>query len=239
MRFHSRVLCLLALAAPLFAGEAPVNAVRPIVPLDEAQSRELLERLRREGRAVVAIRAGFTQTTESPLLAAPEVRTGTLLFRKTPLAFRYEYAGGRLFALEDGTLRYWLPEQRQAGRLDVRRYESKFSKYADPLNFTEKLGTDFVLAGATRSGAVYALEIVPGPKRKRIPLQKITLRFIDPGADGPLRLGWFSIEMKSGEKLSFEFAAPELNPPLQAGSFSVKIPPGVPIRESLPDGVSF
>ncbi len=232
-----RLLLLpLALAA---SGAPPAPGGPAVFKLSPEQTRALVARLQKEAGKTPAVRAKFTQTTESPLLQKPAVASGILLFRRAPLAFRYEYGDGRVYALEGGRMSYWLPAQRQAGRLDLRRYESRISKYADPLALTGRIGADYEIAEAMRDRDFRQLLLKPGPKQKRSPIEYIDLHFFDRGDAVPLELEGFVVEMKTGDRLTFAFSALERNPPLQPDAFSVKIPAGVPVRESLPDGVAF
>lgn len=230
------LLIPLALAA---GGAPPAPQGPPVYKLTPEETRALVARLQKEGSETPVVRAKFTQTTESLLLQKPAVAAGTLLFRRAPLAFRYEYDDGRVFALEAGRMSYWLPAQKQAGRLDLRRYEARIAKYADPLALTGRIGADYEIAEAMRDRDFRQLLIKPGPKQKHSPIDYIDLHFFDRGAAVPLELAGFAVEMKTGDRMTFAFSALERNPPLQPGAFSVKIPAGVPVRESLPDGVAF
>lgn len=204
-------------------------------PLTEAERKTLVTRLAADTKTVSVLRLKFTQTTTSSLLKAPEVSQGTLLFQR-PMNFRYEYENGNIFSLDRGTFTYLLAKQKQAGRLDLRRYERQLAKYADPMGMLGKIGGEYELAEAVRGAQGVRLALVPGAKRKRGPVKRIHFLITETPAGQPLTVSGVEVELKGGDRLAWAFSKPEYNPPLQPGAFSVKIPAGVAVREALPDG---
>ena len=209
------------------------------MPLTEAERTALITRLAADTKAVSVLRLKFTQTTTSSLLKAPEVSQGTLLFQR-PMNFRYEYANGNVFSLDHGAFTYLLAAQKQAGKLDLRRYERQLAKYADPLGMLGKIGGahggEYELAESVRGAQGIRLALVPGAKRKRGPLKIVRFLIMETPAGQPLTVSGVEVELKGGDRLAWAFSKPEYNPPLQPGAFSVKIPAGVAVREALPDG---
>jgi outer membrane lipoprotein-sorting protein len=174
------------------------------------------------------------QTSATAMLVKPEVSRGTLSFVK-PMSFRYEYENGNIFTLEQGSFTYFLPAQKQAGRLDLRRYDRLLGKYGDPLAIVDHIGTEYEILEAGKNGESYRLKLSPGAKAKRGPMSSVTLEF----AGAPLAMSRLSVAMKNGDSLSLAFSHTELNPALPKDVFSVKIPAGVALKESLPSGLNF
>jgi outer membrane lipoprotein-sorting protein len=217
--------------------KSPPQSVRPFVPLTPAERDALLVRFKKESGSITAIRSKFTQTSQTAMLVKPEVSTGTLTFKK-PLAFRYEYDNGNVFTLDKGTFTYYLKAQKQAGKMDVRRYENMMGKYADPLGILDRIGTDYQLLEAGLRDDRYRLKLAPGAanqRAKRGPLASLTLEL----TGTPLAITAIAVEMKNGDTLGLEFEGAELNPVLPDGVFSVKIPLGVVPKESLPSNLNF
>jgi outer membrane lipoprotein-sorting protein len=220
-----------AVSAPT-AASAP--AERVFTPLGEADKSALLARLKQESGQVKGIRSKFVQTSQTAMLVKPEVSRGVLSFAK-PMAFRYEYDNGNVFTLKEGSFTYYLPAQKQAGRLDLRRYNRLLGKFADPLGVIDHIGTDFILLEAGRQGEIYRLKLAPAGSQKRGPLAGVTLEL----AGTPLAISAISVAMKNGDSLGLAFSATELNPALPDSVFSVKIPGGVTVNESLPSNMNF
>ena len=214
------------------AARAP--AERPFTPLSDAEKTALLARLKQESGQVKGLRSNFVQTSATAMLVKPEVTRGVLSFAK-PMAFRYEYDNGNVFTLKEGSFTYYLPEQKQAGKLDLRRYNRMLGKFADPLGIIDHIGTDFILLDAARQGENYRLKLAPGGSQKRGPLAGVTLEL----AGTPLAITALRVEMKSGDSLGLAFSGTELNPALPDSVFSVKIPAGVTLKESLPSNMNF
>ena len=213
------------------------QSIRPFQQLSAAERDALLARLKQESGAVTAIRSQFTQISKTAMLVKPEISTGTLTFKK-PMAFRYEYDNGNIFTLERGSFTYYLPAQKQAGKIDLRRYDRLLGKYADPLGIIDHIGTDFQLLEASRRDDRVRLKLAPGTgskQGKRGPLSTVTIEL----TGEPLAIVVLLVEMKNGDTLRLEFASTVLNPPLPDGVFSVKIPAGVTLKESLPSNMNF
>jgi outer membrane lipoprotein-sorting protein len=241
-RYFILPFALLALAGTFpTVGKAPEPASTPIpapeaafTPLSEAEKTALIARLKSESGSVKGIRCQFVQTSASAMLVKPEVSRGTLSFVK-PMSFRYEYENGNIFTLEQGTFTYLLPAQKQAGKLDLRRYDRLLGKYGDPLAIVDHIGTEYEILEAGKSGERYRLKLSPGAKGKRGPMSTVTLEF----TGAPLAMSMLSVAMKNGDSLSLAFSHTELNPALPKDVFSVKIPAGVALKESLPSGLNF
>lgn len=213
---------------------AATPAERPFAPLPEAEKNALLARLKQESGQVRGIRSNFVQTSKAAMLVKPEVSRGVLSFAK-PMAFRYEYANGNVFTLKNGAFTYYLPAQKQAGKLDLRRYNRMLGKFADPLGVIDHIGTDYILLEAGRQGESYRLKLAPNGSQKRGPLASVTLEL----AGTPLAITALGVEMKNGDSLGLAFSGTELNPALPDSVFSVKIPAGVTFKESLPSNMNF
>lgn len=216
----------------------PPQSIRPFQPLSGAERDALLARLKKDSATVLAIRGKFTQASQTAMLVKPEINRGTLTFRKKPMAFRYEYENGNVFVLKDGGFTYWLPAQKLAGKIDLRRYDRLLSKYADPLGIIDHIGDEYQILEAGVRDDRYRLKLAPGAKSqqgKRGPLATVTLELMG----SPLAIVLLSAEMKNGDSLTLDFETTELNPVLPDGVFSVKIPAGVTFKESLPSNMNF
>jgi outer membrane lipoprotein-sorting protein len=215
----------------------PPQSIRPFQPLSDAEREALLARFKQESGAVTAIRSKFTQTSRTALLVKPEISTGTLTFKK-PMAFRYEYDNGNIFTLDRGSFTYYMKAQKQAGKIDLRRYDRLLGKYADPLGIMDRIGTDYQIQEAGRRDDRYRLKLIPGAankQAKRGSLASVTLEL----TGTPLAIAAISVEMKNGDSLDLDFSTVEVNPVLPDDVFSVKIPPGVTLKESLPSNMNF
>lgn len=216
---------------------AQAQSLRPFQPLSDAVRDALLVQLKKDSATVTAIRSKFTQTSRTAMLVKPDISSGVLTFKK-PMAFRYEYDNGNVFTLERGNFTYYLPAQKQAGKIDLRRYERLLAKYADPLGIIDHIGADYQIVEAGKRDDRYRLKLAPGAKNKqgkRGPLASVTLEL----AGTPLAIVVLAVEMKNGDTLVLDFTSTVVNPPLPDGVFSVKIPAGVTLKESLPSNMNF
>jgi len=220
------LLATLVCLAPALAGRDAGRKRRKVDPALEA----LLQRLDEAQESLNSLTADLEEVRTLELLSEPQRFRGHLAYQK-PGRIRWEYQSPeeRIYVLENGELKGWLPAKNRLEKVDLHRHEKRLRRLVGLGQDTAALKKEFELtlldAGDARTPA--QLELVPRSRRVRKRVRKVRL-WIDPELSLPVRIEY---ETGSGDKILVKLNHLQVNPTLAASTFSLTIPPGAEIVE--------
>lgn len=210
-----RLFCLVLVALLVSGGTSPAG---PDL-FDEifARGRPVQEKLQN-------VRARFTETTVSSLLAKPTVSKGTLLAAKPPrLVMRYTSPESKIIAMSGNRLVVIWPDRGESETLDVTETMKRVNQYftnADPGDlrrlFAVRAFPDPEVANS------YQLDMVPKRKQIRQGLERLQLWL----HRETLLLVQMKMSFPGGDSDTIRLDEAEINVPLDPKAFDVEIPAG-------------
>jgi len=200
----------------------------------ERQLSEVLAEFDRVQELMQTLSAGFTETTEAPLLKEPIVARGRVYLTK-PDAVRWEYSEPEemRFVINADEYTGYFPKRKRAERRDVGRWREQLFRLLGLGQPSAELSKfyDITLDGTETVDGRELLILDLAPRKKRVRKRMDAVRFwIDPDTYLPRRVKY---NAKNGNRRTIEFFQMVLNPELAAGLYNVELPEDVEITKGF------
>ena len=223
MRRSSRILALIGVV--LFC--APFRAD------EDLDLSGVLERFDRVQEEIRTLSAGFTETTESPLLNDPIEATGRVFLTK-PDSVRWEYNSPEemSFVIYKDQYTGYFPSRKKAERRDIHRWREQLFRFLGLGQASDELGKFYDISlGKTDTDAENTHLLIMAPKKKRVRKKMEAVRFwISDDTFLPVRVEYRS---KSGNRRVIDFDEMIVNPDLTADLYKMEIPPDVEVTKGF------
>lgn len=228
MRWLAVLSCVL-LGGPL-AASAGRQAVAPppaaATARAEESGRKLFDEIQARSRAVEAkmqtVRARFTETTVSSLLARPLVSKGTLLAAKPPrLRLSYTSPERKTVLMDGARLVVVWPDRGDVERIDLTEIMKRVNQYFTNADARQLRKAFTVTARLDRDPPnTYQIDMAPTRKQVREGLRRLQI-WIDRDT---LLLRQMTMSFPGGDSDTIRVEDLELNVPLPPDAFTVEMP---------------
>jgi outer membrane lipoprotein-sorting protein len=218
-RIHLAALALTALVAGIAGSAGGSQASPPPDLFDEIHARgRLLE------AKMQTVRARFTETTVSSLLARPAVAKGTLLAARPPrVLLQYTSPEPKTLLMDGRRLVVTWPDGREPETVDISGTMKRVNQYFTNAD-VKALRKIFVVQAlpATEIPNTYRLDMVPKRKQVKEGLERLQI-WLDRDT---LFFAQMKMSFPGGDSNTFRIEDAELNVPLGPRTFEIEAPAG-------------